>query len=90
MGKIKEFGMDNQQRQESNKIIINSKEIDINSLVIEDVHRNDYPEFCDAFIGEGKDINGNSLNGKELEELENSYPALINQLATEKYWDIGI
>jgi hypothetical protein len=68
------------------KIITNNKEVDISSLIIEDVHNWDFPNFSDSFISSGKDIDGNSLTGKELQELENEFPNLVNQLSVEYYW----
>ena len=71
-------------------IIINKQEVDITSLTVEDVNRCDFPKFTNAFLSAGKYTNGNNLNGKELEQLEKEYPDLVNQLAVEWYWDIGI
>ena len=68
------------------KIIINNKEVNLASLIIEDVHNWDFPNFSDSFISSGKDIDGNSLTGKELQELENKFPNLVNQLSIEYYW----
>lgn len=77
------------EKEPIHKIIVNKKIIDTNSLMVEDVHRYDYPDFCDAFISEAKCVDGNNLNGRELEELEQSYPGLAGQLAIEQYWDLG-
>ena len=71
-------------------IIINRQEVDITSLTVEDVSRRDFPKFTDAFLSAGKYTNGNNLSGKELEQLEEEDPDLVNQLAIEWYWDIGI
>ena len=67
------------------KIIINNKEVDKASIEIDEVLSWDYPDFCDAYISEAFFTNGNDLSDKEIQELENDYPDLLNELALETY-----
>ena len=69
------------------KILINNQEVDIATLSLEEVHNWDFPEFSDAFVSSGKFKNGKPLNSCDLQELEKTYPDLINQLAIESYWN---
>ena len=53
---------------------------------VEDVDTNDYPDFCDAhfFYAEYEDT-GEELTDAELEELNDSYPEVVNEMAYEYY-----
>tara|TARA_R110000803_G_scaffold1228_2_gene3989 strand:- start:6503 stop:6715 length:213 start_codon:yes stop_codon:yes gene_type:complete len=57
--------------------------IDFSSLTCDDVYKDDYPKFCDAYFDTGQDILGNELDSKTLEWLGEAYPGLLNETATE-------
>ena len=64
--------------------IINGKEVDMNSISLDGIDTRDYPDFVDAFIDSASFVDGTSLDGNELEELNDDndliYDCVINQL----------
>ena len=67
-----------------NKVTLNGREVDPQSINIEGVDRQDYPDFCDAFISEAVWMNdGTALNDEELEQLTNEQGELVNEMAHE-------
>jgi len=67
-----------------NKVILNGREVDPQSINVEGVDRSDYPDFADAFIGEAVWMNdGTALSDGELEQLTNENGCLVNELAHE-------
>ncbi|WP_273072456.1 hypothetical protein [Marinobacter sp.] len=67
------------------KIIIDNKQVDLNSITIEDVHNWDYPEFCDAFVSFAKFIDGTELNDNQLNIITDKYPEFVNDLALQTF-----
>jgi len=64
------------------KLTLNGREIDPQSINIEGVDRQDYPDFADAFIGEAVWMNdGTALTDEELEQLTNEQGEMVNYLA---------
>jgi hypothetical protein len=58
----------------------------VTDFEVEDVDPRDYPDFCDAHIAYACYADtGTPLDDSELEELNNSYPELVNELAFEYY-----
>ena len=55
----------------------------INNIIVEDIDKSDYPDFCDAYIGSA-DYNGKSMTDEQLEEINEDaefvYNCIINQL----------
>lgn len=68
-----------------NKIMLGGNEVDVNSLDVTNVDKHDYPDFADAYIISGKFVNGTDLTDAELEELNDTQPELLNDLAYKKY-----
>lgn len=65
-------------------VTINNRRV--TDFEIEDVDPNDYPDFCDAHIVCACFADtGEMLNESELEELNESYPELVNELAYEHF-----
>jgi hypothetical protein len=64
-------------------IQINNKTVQYSSIRIEDIHKWDYPDFCDAFAAEAEFEDGTELNDEELEELNDKYGDIIHQ----KVWE---
>lgn len=62
------------------------KQLNTNSVVLENVHRWDHPDYCDAFIGYAEWEDGTPLTDDELEEANEDYGDLINELANETAW----
>jgi hypothetical protein len=52
------------------QIIINGKEVDKATIVIDGIDTRDYPDFCDSYISECEFIDGAELNEHELDELK--------------------
>ena len=63
---------------------LNSLEINKNSIKIEGIAKNDFPDFTDAYISSAEYTNGILLYDKELEQLTDENPDLVNQLAIEQ------
>lgn len=51
------------------KIILDGKEVDFHSLVVEDAHTWDYPDFCDAYVSDGMFTDGSFLSDDQLYKL---------------------
>jgi len=68
-----------------NQIMLRGNEVDVNSLDVTNVDKHDYPDFADAYIISGKFVNGTDLTDAELEELNDTQPELLNDLAYKKY-----
>lgn len=60
---------------------MNIKEINMKSLVVEDVDMRDYPKFCDAFISYAETVDGRELTEEELEALNLDNPELVLEAA---------
>jgi len=66
-------------------LTLNGREVDLHSINIEGVDRQDYPDFCDAFISEAVWMNnGTALDDEELEQLTEENGCLVNELAHEQ------
>ena len=59
---------------------LNGKKVDISSIEIEDIDTRDYPDFADAYISYAEYSNGKELTDSELEELQDEYPEIPNEL----------
>ena len=58
-------------------------DINIDSIEIQDIDRDDYPHFSDAYASYAEWQDGTELTEDELDELTDNQPDLINQLALE-------
>lgn len=53
---------------------------------VDGVDTRDYPDFCDAYFCYAVyEDTGDELTDAELEELNNSYPEVVNEMAYEYY-----
>ena len=56
----------------------------VTSVEIEGVDFNDYPDFCDAYFSYAEfEDTGEPLNDEQIEELNNLYPEVVNEMAFE-------
>ena len=55
----------------------NGVEVDVDTMVIEGIDMNDYPKFCDAYVSEMKDINGNDVDNKTLDKFTEEFGEFI-------------
>ena len=69
------------EEDSSNSIEINGKEVDSTSIEVDGVDPQDYPDFSDAYLSVAVFMDGTPLNDEELDQLNNDYPELINDLA---------
>jgi hypothetical protein len=68
---------------ENSSVIVNGKPVDINSIEIDDVNMDDYPDFSDAYVIRATFEDGTDLTDTELEELQDEYSDLVHELAHE-------
>lgn len=61
-------------------------DVDESSLEVEDVCRNDYPDFCDAFISTGYLNNGKEMTEEQIERYCEYFPDLTYELALESIY----
>ena len=61
--------------------IIHGKEVDKESLGVENVNKEDYPNFVDAFFSSGRFTNGVEMTEAELELLTEEASELLNEVA---------
>ncbi len=69
------------------KMTLNGKPIDPNSIKIDGIDRCDYPDFVDAFISSATFANGVELNVEELNQFnaENNFLA-SRMVYEERMW----
>ena len=67
------------------KIIIDNKQVDVNTIKIEDIHSWDYPEFCDAYVSYAKFEDGTELKFHQLDIITDEYPEYVNDLALQTF-----
>ena len=60
------------------------KDINIDSIEIEGIDLNDFPDFCDAFISYAETNEGRVLNDSELNHLTENNNSLINELIFDR------
>lgn len=55
-----------------------------NSIYIGGIDKRDYPDFCDAYVEEAYDIEGNALTCEQIEQLEEDYPEIASEIILER------
>jgi hypothetical protein len=60
------------------------KDINIDSIEIEGIDLNDFPDFCDAFISYAETNDGRQLTISELDLLTETNSSLINELIFDR------
>jgi hypothetical protein len=60
------------------------KDINIDSIEIEGIDLNDFPDFCDAFISYAETNDGRQLTISELDLLTENNSSLINELIFDR------
>lgn len=57
---------------------------EVENLEVDGVDIKDYPDFCDAYFLSGTHIKENRpLTEKELDQLSEDYPEILNEMAIE-------
>ena len=59
------------------------EDVDMNTCVVENICREDYPDFCDAYISYAEYTDGTPLTDVELEKLNDESGDWINQYCLE-------
>ncbi len=54
-------------------------------VTVAGVDGNDYPDFCDAYFEEAYYEDGTALTDTELEQLQDQYPEIVNEMAFESF-----
>ena len=62
-------------------IAFQGRMVDRASIELDDVHSWDYPDFSDAYISYATFTDGTPLSDDELEQFNDQYPELVNELA---------
>ena len=66
-------------------VMLNGREVDTGSLVLETDGEWDYPDFCDAYISDGTFVDGIALKDEELYELTDNSD-LMAELVERKFF----
>lgn len=66
------------------KIIINGKEVDEGTIIVDGFHPSDYPDCPDAYIEGAEFVDGTKLTEDECEQLQDNYFELFYELVTDK------
>lgn len=64
-------------------VVVKGKEINISSVIVEDIHMFDYPDFVDAFISYLEYTDGTPLTDEELIQVTDENEGLTNELIHE-------
>ena len=70
--------------EKSSGIMVDGKPVNYDSIELEDVKNWDRPDFADAYASYAEFENGKELTDKQLEELTDEHPDVINQIANEQ------
>lgn len=70
-----------------NKISLNGKDVNIDSIKIEDIKSDESPHFPNAYIMYAKYADGTSLTYDEIKKLEEDYPDLVKTVIATKGLD---
>lgn len=73
----------------SNKTDKYLKEIDIDSLEVENTPGEDFPDFTEAYFSGGYDLNGDNLSPETLNELTEHQGELLNEIAHEAHLEMS-
>ena len=65
------------------RVQLHGRAIDIESIVLDGINREDCPHFCDAFISEAQFENGKNLTDEQCEELTHYSLEYINAAAMD-------
>jgi hypothetical protein len=68
------------------RILINGKEVDTTSLVVDGIDTKDAPDFCDAYFSEGRFTDGTELTDDELWMLGDDHGDLLYEKVAGSLW----
>ena len=70
--------------EENSAIMIDGKPVNIDSIKLDDVKDWDRPDFADAYASYAEFEDGKKLTDKQLDELTDKNPDVINKIANEQ------
>ena len=70
--------------EENSAIMIDGKPVNIDSIELDDVKDWDRPDFADAYASYAEFEDGKKLTDKQLDELTDKNPDVINKIANEQ------
>jgi len=70
------------------KLIVDGKEVDRYTIELDGIDTNDYPDFVDAYITAAKFKDGTPLDGDQIDQLNDNYYGLAQELAGDQVGDI--
>lgn len=76
-----------EEGNEAEGIFINGKKVDVGSLRIENIDMKDYPDFCDAFVGEGYFEDGTEMTDQEMDEFNDKHSDVVQEKAHESLYE---
>jgi len=68
----------------SEAVTLDGKQVDINSIEIDNINMDDFPDFSDAQISYAEYTDGTELSGDELMRLEDENYGITNELIHDK------
>jgi len=71
--------------QQTMPVLINNKEVDVETIIIEGVDYADYPDLVDAFVSSAQFTDGVMLTDGEIDTLQEENPELIQTTAQESF-----
>lgn len=77
-------GIINESKVLNEAVTLNGKPVRINSIEINGIERDDYPDFSDAYISYAEYEDGTPLSEEELVALEDENYGLTNELIHDK------
>jgi hypothetical protein len=78
--RLANFGL----KGKDDEVMIDGKEVDINTIEVSNIYPDDYPDFSDAYAANAQFIDGTELTDEQLSMLDDQYSYLIRN-AVEKY-----
>ena len=73
------------QLNEMSKIIDPTRKVDLSSIEIDGIDRNDYPDFVDAYITYAEYEDGTQLTDEELDEFNDKHADIAQEMALERF-----
>lgn len=78
------IGQPGEELAESPGIMIDGKEVDIDSLALAGVDYRDAPDYSDAYLEDGNFVDGTMMSADELRHFMDAHPEIIQDMAYEQ------
>ena len=70
-------------------VVIDDKQVDVNSFEFDQVDVRDYPDFCDAFVSHAEFTDGTALSEYQLDVLGDMFYSVVYEKLLENYRDFA-